>query len=209
MRCYAAEAGSKALTCDELRTQTPVSDIVTGNLPMVYSKIDAEVGGIPDKYVDCYINVSGPKGGKSKCTYAGRAEIPEPTTITCVGYPVGATFDVNGVTYTVVDDTTIREELSTAQFETSCTTKVTDMSLLFQNAATFTGDISTWDTSSVTTMSGMFDGASLFNTDISAWNTSNVVTMAGMFNAAPIFNADISGWDTAKVDAMESMFEGT
>ena len=70
---------------------------------------------------------------------------------------------INGTTYTVVDNTTIRQSLFplaavTDQELKLCTTLVTDMSSIFENRNTWTteDDISFWDTSNVTTMEKMF-----------------------------------------------------
>lgn len=70
---------------------------------------------------------------------------------------------------------------------------VTDMSLLFKDAASFNEDISGWDTSYITDMGGMFWGASVFNSDIGGWDTSRVIFMDGMFQSALAFQQDISG----------------
>ena len=82
---------------------------------------------------------------------------------------------------------------------------VTDMSGMFNRAAYFNGDISSWDVSSVTDMSGMFDSANFFNSDISSWDVSNVTDMSGMFSYAP-FRGDISSWDVSGVTDMSGMF---
>ena len=86
------------------------------------------------------------------------------------------------------------------------TSKVTDMSYMFNNAENFNQDISGWDTSKVTSMRGMFSNARSFNQDISKWNTAEVTNMGDMFNHAISFNQDISGWDTSKVTKMDYMF---
>jgi hypothetical protein len=54
-------------------------------------------------------------------------------TIKCPGVAVGATFDINGVTYTRVNQSTLKSlaENSSPQLTTSCTTGITDMSSLF------------------------------------------------------------------------------
>lgn len=82
---------------------------------------------------------------------------------------------------------------------------VTDMQGAFA-WSTFNGDISSWDTSRVTNMSKMFERAPAFNADISGWNTSRVTNMSSMFEQASAFNADISGWDTSRVTNMSKMF---
>ncbi|GEM77593.1 BspA family leucine-rich repeat surface protein [Vibrio sagamiensis] len=88
-------------------------------------------------------------------------------------------------------------------FDTSC---VTDMSVIFYNAAAFNEDISQWDVSSVTTMAAMFYNANSFNKDVSNWNTSRVTDMSYMFYNANSFNKDVSNWNTSKVTDMSYMF---
>lgn len=86
------------------------------------------------------------------------------------------------------------------------TSHVTNMSGMFSGASSFNGDLSNWDTSNVTDMSFMFYGASSFNQYIGGWHTSNVTHMRGMFDGASSFNQDIGDWDTSQVVSMESMF---
>jgi surface protein len=83
---------------------------------------------------------------------------PNGVTVMCPGVAVGDTFDINGVTYTRVDSTTLQSlaKDSSPQLTTSCTTGITSMSYLFQWNEKFNVDISSWDTSSVTTMFEMF-----------------------------------------------------
>ena len=83
---------------------------------------------------------------------------------------------------------------------------VTDMSLMFFRASSFNEDISNWNVGNVTDMSEMFASATSFNEDISNWNVGNVTTMAGMFNTASSFNGDISNWNVSKVTTMSFMF---
>jgi hypothetical protein len=85
---------------------------------------------------------------------------PNGVTVMCPGVAVGDTFDINGVTYTKVDPTTLKslanKKRSWPQLTTSCTTGITYMSQLFRSKAYFNLDISSWDTSSVMTMYQMF-----------------------------------------------------
>ena len=157
-------------------------------------------------------------------------------TIKCPNAAIGYTEVINGVTYTVVDNTTIRTEIANGNCNL-CTTlvtnmtgdsntysnffndesfnsnigfwdtsNVTDMSSMFYGATAFNQDIGSWDTSSVTTMNSIFENATAFNQDIGNWDTSSVTDMVGMFYEASSFNQDIGSWDTSKVTRMERMF---
>ena len=128
-------------------------------------------------------------------------------TCKCPDASIGFTEVLNGIEYTVVDDTTIRTEITNGNINL-CTTFVTDMSELFKDNTSFNSDIGFWDTSSVTDMRYMFGGAALFNQDIGSWNTSSVTNMGGMFQGATAFNQDIGSWNTAAVTNMSAMFVG-
>ena len=124
---------------------------------------------------------------------------------------VGVTGTINGIVYTVVDDSTIANEMANGNYNL-CTTKVTNMTgdtngtFNFFNDANFNSDISFWDTSQVKDMEAMFSGAIKFNQDIGSWNTSSVKDMSGMFGGATAFNQDIGSWDTSNVTSMQYMF---
>jgi len=124
---------------------------------------------------------------------------------------VGVTGTINGIVYTVVDDSTIADEMANGNYNL-CTTKVTNMTgdtngtFNFFNDANFNSNISFWDTSQVKDMEAMFVRASAFNQDIGSWNTSSVKDMSGMFGGATSFNQDIGNWDTSNVTAMQYMF---
>ena len=124
---------------------------------------------------------------------------------------VGVTGTINGIVYTVVDDSTIANEMANGNYNL-CTTKVTNMTgdtngtFNFFNDANFNSDISFWDTSQVKDMEAMFSGAIKFNQDIGSWNTSSVKDMSVMFGGATAFNQDIGSWDTSNVTAMQYMF---
>jgi surface protein len=126
-------------------------------------------------------------------------------TIKCNDWgKVGDIGNVGGVTYTIVDESLLRQMVNNAEDVTKvCTTKVTDMSKLFFDAP-FNQDISSWDVSNVTDMSEMFR-ESLFNQYIDHWDVGNVATMATMFGYSP-FNQDIGSWDVGNVIDMNSMF---
>ncbi len=86
------------------------------------------------------------------------------------------------------------------------TSEITDMSWLFIDSTTFSGDITEWDTSSVTNMSGMFSGATVFNWNLNNWNVSKVTNMSEMFANATRFNRPLNNWKVSKVTNMSFMF---
>ena len=123
-------------------------------------------------------------------------------TIKCENAAIGVSAKVNGVIYTKRTS----DEITPANAATTCTSGITDMSSMFQNATTFNEDISHWDTSSVTNIGYMFDSASAFNQDIGHWDTSQVTNMSSVFSFAGSFNQDIGNWDTSSVTNIGYMF---
>ncbi len=134
---------------------------------------------------------------------------------------VGKTPTFQGVTYTIVDDFSIRDRRDQGlPMSNIVTTFVTNMNSLFSNnhgcdeqqmncrfvSSTFNEDISHWDTSNVTTMDFMFRGASAFNQDIGQWNVGQVTSMAALFEKATAFNQNIGSWNVSKVTNMGGMF---
>ncbi len=87
------------------------------------------------------------------------------------------------------------------------TSSVTDMSSLFQNNATFNGDISKWDVSLVEDMEYMFSGATAFNQNLNSWTVSSVTSMDSMFRDATAFNQPLNKWNVSKVTDMYKMFQ--
>ena len=126
-------------------------------------------------------------------------------TCKCPNATVGETSEINGITYTAVDDTSLRSEIATGNVNL-CTSLVTDMNVLFSENSSFNENISFWDTSNVLGMQLTFAGASSFNQDISNWNTQNVGAMNGMFAGATSFNQNIGGWDISSVTDIWEMF---
>ena len=114
---------------------------------------------------------------------------------------------INGVTYTIVDKSTLTTMINNGDDVTKvCTSLITEMSNMFTEVPDFNQKIGTWDVSNVTTMYGMFDGAG-FNQDISNWDVSSVTNMGSMFSYT-MFNHDISNWDVSSVTNMSYMFDG-
>ena len=86
---------------------------------------------------------------------------------------------------------------------------VTDMSNMFNGAASFNSDISSWNVSSVTSMANMFRGAAAFNQPLDGWDVSSVTSMRFMFRGAAAFNQPLDGWDVSSVTSMAAMFSTT
>ena len=89
------------------------------------------------------------------------------------------------------------------------TDSVTDMSYMF-NAASSLGslDLSSFNTSNVTDMAHMFHGdIYLTELDLSSFDTSNVTNMSHMFyNCNRLSALDLSGFDTSNVTDMTNMY---
>jgi hypothetical protein len=120
---------------------------------------------------------------------------------------VGNSYELDGITYKVVDEALLREMADNNEDLTKViTTKVTKMNDLLKGR-TFNQDIGNWDVSNVTTMQRMFFGSN-FNKDISQWNVSNVINMDFMFSDTP-FNQDIGSWDVSNVTSMNVMFSSS
>ena len=128
-------------------------------------------------------------------------------TVKCIHCAPGDTGRVKGVLYEAVDrDLLLKRKGEGADLSKVCTSLVTDMNSIFKNAASFNGDISSWDVSKVNNMRSMFEGASAFNKNIGLWNVGNVTDMAAMFRSASQFNQDIGSWNVGKVTNMSGMF---
>ncbi len=85
---------------------------------------------------------------------------------------------------------------------------VTNLGRMFQDAALFNQNLSSWNAASVTNMAWMFSGASAFNQDIGSWDTSMVESMAYMFEGATSFDQNLGSWDVSSVTNMIGMFSG-
>ncbi|WP_378178487.1 BspA family leucine-rich repeat surface protein [Aquimarina sp. SS2-1] len=85
---------------------------------------------------------------------------------------------------------------------------VTNLRRMFNDAASFDGDVTSWDVSTITNMSAMFRGATSFNQNLSSWDVTNVVNLRFMFENATSFNGDLSTWNVANVSQMDFMFNG-
>ena len=117
--------------------------------------------------------------------------------------------ELDGITYTIVDNATLGEMVENGDDVSKVvTTLVTNMKSLFSGKTNFNLDISKWDVSNVTDISFMFKDASAFNQDISNWDISNVRWLHGTFRGASSFNQNLGSWNVSNVINMDNMFYG-
>ncbi|MGB1450011.1 MAG: BspA family leucine-rich repeat surface protein, partial [Flavobacteriaceae bacterium] len=175
----------------------------------VTTTADQDADGVPDSVDVCPDTPAGTQVDAAGCPVTTTANSEniyfENGTCKCPNATVGETAEINGITYTAVDNTSLRSEIATGNVNL-CTSLVTDMNGLFSENSSFNEDISFWDTSNVLGMQLTFAGASSFNQDISNWNTQNVGAMNGMFAGATAFNQDIGGWNISNVTDIWEMF---
>jgi surface protein len=148
--------------------------------------------GNPNTENDVYIDTNGSCQG---------TEIVVSNSVKCEEEAIGSSIIVDGISYLVVDNDSIKNNLDRA--ETLCTSNVTNMAYMLFHNTSFNGDISHWDTSNVTNMESMFL-SSQFNGDISNWDVSKVTDMNYMFQYAD-FNGDINDWNISNVTDMSWM----
>ena len=146
------------------------------------------------------VKVPNPRGGRGAFTIVATAHAR-----------LGDSGVIDGVRYVVRNEQQLRElvkERRWTDVARTCTSRITDMMLLFSGAGGFNQPIGHWDTSKVTDMSGMFLGAYDFNQPIGGWDTGSVTNMSDMFDNAIAFNQRIGGWNTSRVQNMKLMFNG-
>jgi uncharacterized protein YdeI (BOF family) len=119
--------------------------------------------------------------------------------------------DKNDYGYTIVDNQLLRDIINgnsdlNLTVDQLCTTKVTDMSHLFENKKDFNGDLTKWDTTNVEDMSYMFYNAESFNTPIHNFITKKVKDMSNMFNGAKSFNQIIM-FEYDELNSTKNMFK--
>ena len=146
-------------------------------------------------------------------------------TIKCPDAEVGETGEINGIVYTK----RTREEITTENASTTCTSGITDMSYLFGTQTAGINslyeefkqihvekqkitseyitdpDLHSLFTEYVIELKSSKSNKVNFNEDISSWDVSDVTTMEGMFRNVA-FNQPIENWDVSNVTNMFRMF---
>ena len=178
------------------------------------SQRDSDNDGVIDDLDMCPDTPSGENVDENGCTTLLTIYLDENgITIKCYAWgQVGVTAQVNGISYTIVDEVMLRQMVRNGEDVTKvCTSKVTNMSKMFW-VTQFNQDIGSWDVSNVTDMSEMFSSFAFtmtdpvpFNQDISYWDVSKVTNMRMMFSLS-LFNQDIGSWDVGNVTDMYGMF---
>lgn len=126
---------------------------------------------------------------------------------------VGATYELDGVEYLVVDEEMLRYmavDWRNNDLSKVVTTRVTNMNGLFYVAA---DGLNGWDDGLVQFNEEypMYEGLeddhfAEFNQDLSSWDVSNVEYFFTTFMLASSFNSDISKWDLSSAKYIRSMF---
>ena len=88
------------------------------------------------------------------------------------------------------------------------TSKVTNISYMFENRNTFNQDISNWDVSKVEQLEYIFSGCTSFNQPLGTWNTSKVTDMSAVFKGCSSFNQELENWDLSSCVGTLDMFNG-
>ena len=153
--------------------------------------------GVATTENDRYIDTNGTCQG---------TEIIVRNSVKCEGEEIGSEILVDGISYLIVDNDSIRTNLDRA--ETLCTSNVTDMSRLYQNGTIWLKDLSKWDTSNVIDMSFMFFNCYVAFSNqegIDNWDVSNVRIMNSMFEMSYYYGG-LKNWDVSNVLYMNKMF---
>lgn len=160
-----------------------------------FTKIDADEDGVTDLEDQCPDTPAGVTVNEFGYSEAQSIYLDENgVTIKARSWAqAGDTGELNGTTYTIVDEATLREMAANQEDVTRVvTTLVTDMSELFYDQYTFNQDISSWDVSNVTDISYIFSSAYAFNQNISNWDVSKVTNMEGAFYELEVFDQPLN-----------------
>ncbi len=129
----------------------------------------------------------------------------------------GTTGELNGVTYTAVDNALLKKMVGNNEDYSKIVTTLLSgkTSEVFTPFLSPTGaydpsvDITTWDVSNITYLDAIFENISNFNQDLNNWDTSSLVTLLGSFINAKNFNPKIDKWNVSNVTDMQYTFFGS
>ena len=139
---------------------------------------------------------------------------------------VGEEYEINGVTYTVVDKAMLGEWIAfNRDVSKVVTTFITNMDDLFGGGETvideangiyeyehapraFDHNIASWDVSNVTSMVRIFAGMATVRDDthdLTSWDVSKVTNMKGLLKNTSFLGSNFFGWDTSNVTDMSEL----
>lgn len=195
---------------DITSNDNPYSLVMDGNKSIIatFSPLDQDGDGVADIEDKCPDTPDGFEVDIQGCPLVKIYLDGNGTTIKA--YPwanVGDTDELDGLTYTIVDRSTLESMIASGFDVTSVvTTFISDFSSLFYQNQDFNQPIGNWDVSNAIRMDSLFSGAISFNQPLANWEVENVVNMVDMFWTASSFNQDISNWDVSNVETMWTMF---
>ena len=130
---------------------------------------------------------------------------------------VGTTAELNGLTYTAVDLTSLKEWINAGKdLSKVVTTKVNTSANGSEVAVLFNRDgfgyidiegIEGWDVSNWTSFIGLFYSTIPVESDLSSWDVSNVTNISAGFGLGTV-NPNINNWDVSNVTTMGTFFFG-
>jgi surface protein len=128
---------------------------------------------------------------------------------------IGTTADLNGLTYTAVDLTSLKEWINAGKdLSKVVTTKVNTSANGSEVAVLFSRDgfgyidiegIEGWDVSNWTSFIGLFYSTKPVESDLSSWDLSNVTNISAGFGLGTV-NPNINNWDVSNVTTMSTFF---
>ena len=168
---------------------------------------DSDGDGVTDDLDQCPETVSGRPVDEFGCQMTLYLDTNGVTIKAYEWAQVGDTGVIENVEYVIVDESQLREIVSNNEnFENICTSKITNLSELFQGYQSSNYRIKRWDVSNVEDMSLMFSDSNYFD-DVSYWDTSSVLNMGGIFFRMRN-NWNISNWNVSNVTNMSGAFYG-
>jgi surface protein len=201
--------GDGVADADDTCADTPSGETVDSS-GCSDSQKDTDADGVTDDLDTCADTAEGTTVDENGCevVISGFLYLDENGVTIKAGIDavIGESYELDSVTYLVVDSTMLYDMVAEEEDVTKVvTTNVTDMNGMFYAIpnSSFNQDIGSWDVSNVTDMSDMFAYTDAFNQNIGSWDVSKVTDMWNMFYRASSFNQDIGSWDVDNVTDCE------